>query len=180
MSRIGLKPVPLPAGVSIEPGARACKVKGPKGELTVPVADGISIEVADGVANVKRSDDSKPRRALHGLTRALLANAVTGVSQGYERVLEIHGTGYRAEMKGNNLVLQLGFSHPVEFPLPKGISARVEERNTVIVLSGIDKQEIGQVAANLRRLRPPDPYKGKGIRYRGERISLKPGKAAGK
>jgi len=180
VSRIGLQPIALPQGVRLEVGPTSCRVQGPKGELTVPIADGISVEVSDGVANVKRSDDSKPRRALHGLTRALLANAVTGVSNGYERVLEIHGTGYRAEAQGQTLTLQLGYSHPVEFRLPDGISAKVEERNTVIVLSGIDKQQIGQVAANLRRLRPPDAYKGKGIRYRGERISLKPGKAAGK
>lgn len=180
MSRIGLQPVPLPSGVSVDLTAEGARVKGPKGTLSVPVPDGIGIAVDSGTASVARRNDSKSQRALHGLTRALLANAVHGVTEGYERVLEVRGTGYRAELAGNKLVMSLGFSHPVEFELPKGVSAKVEERNTVIVLSGIDKQEIGQVAADLKRIRPPDPYKGKGVRYRGERISLKPGKAAGK
>jgi large subunit ribosomal protein L6 len=180
MSRIGLAPVTLPNGVSLDSGEKAVEVKGPKGALSVPVPDGIAVKVAEGVANVSRSDDSKPQKSLHGLTRALLANAVHGVSEGYQRVLEVHGTGYRAELAGSALKLALGFSHPVDYPLPDGISAQVEERNTVIVLSGIDKQKIGQVAAELRALRPPDPYKGKGVRYRGEVIHLKPGKAAGK
>lgn len=180
MSRIGLAPVTLPNGVSLSSEEKTVEVKGPKGALSVPVPDGIAVNVAEGVANVSRSDDSKPQRSLHGLTRALLANAVHGVSEGYQRVLEVHGTGYRAELAGSALKLALGFSHPVDYPLPEGISAQVEERNTVIVLSGIDKQKIGQVAAELRALRPPDPYKGKGVRYRGEVIHLKPGKAAGK
>ncbi|GAB4375445.1 MAG: 50S ribosomal protein L6 [Acidobacteriota bacterium] len=180
MSRIGLTPVTLPAGVTLTDKGGEIEVKGPKGVLTVPVADGISLKVEDGVATLSRRDDSKPQRALHGLTRALLANAVHGVTEGYERVLRVVGTGYRAEAKGNALTLSVGYSHPVEFPLPEGISARVEDRNTTIILNGIDKQKIGQVAANLRAIRPPDAYKGKGIRYRDERISLKPGKAAGK
>jgi large subunit ribosomal protein L6 len=180
MSRIGLLPLPLPNGVSLQVGEGDVKVKGPKGTLQVPVPAGISVAVEDGTASVSRSDDAKPSRALHGLTRALLANAVHGVTEGYTRVLEIHGTGYRAEASGSALKLLLGFSHPVEFPLPKGITAQVEERNTVLILSGIDKQQLGQVCADIRRLRPPDPYKGKGVRMRGERIHLKPGKAAGK
>jgi len=180
MSRIGLSPVPLPSGVNLKVSQTQVEVKGPKGVLQVPVAGGISVKVDGGNASCARTDDSPPQRALHGLTRALLANAVHGVTQGYERVLEIKGTGYRAEAKGDTLNLSLGFSHPVEFPLPDGISAKVEERNTVIVLNGIDKQKIGQTAADIRALRPPDAYKGKGVRYRGERISLKPGKAAGK
>lgn len=180
MSRIGMAPVSLPSGVTVNSSESTVAVKGPKGQLQIPVPEGISVSVDDGAANVKRTDDTKPQRALHGLTRALLNNAVVGVTDGYERVLEIRGTGYRAEAEGKGLKLSLGFSHPVDFPMPDGISCKVEERNTVIILNGIDKQQIGQVAANLRKLRPPDPYKGKGIRYRGERISLKPGKAAGK
>lgn len=180
MSRIGLLPLPLPSGVTLQAGDGDVTVKGPKGTLQVPVPAGISVAVEKGTASVSRADDAKPSRALHGLTRALLANAVHGVAEGYTRVLEIHGTGYRVEAAGNALKLSLGFSHPVDFPLPKGITAQVEERNTVLILSGIDKQQLGQVCADIRRLRPPDPYKGKGVRLRGERISLKPGKAAGK
>ncbi|MDH3284204.1 MAG: 50S ribosomal protein L6, partial [Acidobacteriota bacterium] len=143
MSRIGLQPVELPNGVSVDVGASGLRVKGPKGTLSVPVPDGIGVDVESGIASVARRNDSKTQRALHGLTRALLANAVHGVTEGYERVLEVRGTGYRAELAGSTLKLALGFSHPVEFELPKGVSATVEERNTVIVLSGIDKQEIG-------------------------------------
>ncbi len=180
MSRIGLMPLPLPNGVSLQFGREDVTVKGPKGTLQVPVPKGISVALEENTASVSRSDDSKPRRALHGLTRALLANAVHGVSEGYTTTLEIHGTGYRAEVAGSTIKLSLGFSHPVDFALPKGITAQVEERNTVLILSGIDKQQLGQVCADIRRLRPPDAYKGKGVRLRGERISLKPGKAAGK
>ncbi len=180
MSRIGLKPLPLPKGVTLDVGSVTAEVKGPKGALSVPIPYGITVSVEDGTAKVARKNDSKPQKALHGLTRALLANAVHGVSQGYERVLEIVGTGYRAEAAGTAINLALGFSHPVSFVLPAGIAARVEEKNTRIVLSGIDKQQIGQVAANLRKIRPPDAYKGKGVRYKEEKIVLKPGKAAGK
>lgn len=180
MSRIGLKPLPLPKGVALTVAPTEVQVKGPKGTLTVPVPYGITIDDVDGIAHVHRSNDSKPQRALHGLTRALLANAVQGVSAGYERALTVVGTGYKADAQGNALNLALGFSHPVVFNLPAGVSARVEDRNTTIVLSGIDKQLLGQVAADLRGIRPPDPYKGKGIRYRDENIVLKPGKAAGK
>ncbi len=180
MSRIGFLPVPLPAGVTLTDKGGQVEVKGPKGVLTVPIADGVTLEVKDGEATLARRDDSKPLRALHGLTRSLLANAVHGVTTGYERVLRVVGTGYRVEPKGKGLSLSVGFSHTVEFPLPDGITARVEDRNTTIILNGIDKQKIGQAAANLRAIRPPDAYKGKGIRYADERISLKPGKAAGK
>ncbi len=180
MSRIGLAPISLPSGVSLRVNTAEVEVKGPKGVLQVPVAEGIKVNDESGTVSLERRDDSRTQKALHGLTRALLANAVHGVSDGFERVLEIKGTGYKAEGGGSSLTLSLGFSHQVDFPLPDGITAKVEERGTVIFLAGIDKQKIGQVAANLRALRPPDPYKGKGIRYRGERISLKPGKAAGK
>ena len=180
MSRIGMMPVPLPSGVSVQVQGAQADVKGPKGSLQVPVPRGISVDVKGGAATLARTDDTKQQKSLHGLARALLANAVTGVSEGYEKVLEIHGTGYRAELKGKSLNLLLGFSHPVLFPLPEGITAKVEERNTVIVLNGVDKQQLGQVSANIKRIRPPDAYKGKGVRFRGERIRLKPGKAAGK
>ncbi len=180
MSRIGQKPLPLPKGVSLAVGPTEAEVRGPKGALKVPIPYGISVSVADGTAHVARHNDSKPQKALHGLTRALLANAVHGVFTGYERSLQVVGTGYKAESAGKNLNLALGFSHPVVFPLPEGVTARVEDRNTTIILTGIDKQLLGQVAANLRKVRPPDPYKGKGIRYRDEHITLKPGKAAGK
>lgn len=180
MSRIGSFPVPIPKGVNIEDQGESFEVKGPKGTLSVPKPEGVSMSVEDGSAALSRSNDEKKLRALHGLTRALLANAVHGVSEGYTRTLQIVGTGYRAEAKGDSLNLSLGFSHPVDFPLPEGITAKVEERNTVVILEGIDKQKIGQVAANLRALRPPDPYKGKGVRFKDERISLKPGKAAAK
>ena len=180
MSRIGLKPLPLPKGVAVSVAAEHAEIKGPKGRLSVPIPPGISVNIEGEVVRVARASDEKPRRALHGLTRALLANAVQGVSQGYERVLQIVGTGYRAEAAGDKLNLALGFSHPVVFALPTGVTARVEDRNTTIILNGIDKQLLGQVAADLRRVRPPDAYKGKGIRYRDERISLKPGKTAGK
>ncbi len=180
MSRIGLKPITLPAGVTVTQTDEQLEVKGAKGSLRVPLPAGISISVEGTTVTLSRKDDSNPQRALHGLTRALLANAVHGVSAGYERALTILGTGYRAEAQGSALNLALGFSHPVVFPLPQGISARVEDKNTTIVLTGIDRQQIGQVAANLRALRPPDAYKGKGIRYKNEEITLKPGKAAGK
>lgn len=180
MSRIGLKPLPLPTGVTLTIAGAQANVKGPKGTLHVPVAQGIAVALENGTAKLSRRDNSGSQRALHGLTRALLANAVLGVSKGYERVLEIVGVGYRAEATGNAIKLSLGYSHPVEFHLPQGISVRVEEKNTVLVLSGIDKQLLGQVCADLRALRPPDNYKGKGVRYRGEHILIKPGKAAGK
>jgi large subunit ribosomal protein L6 len=159
---------------------RRAEVKGPKGTLEVPVAEPIRIEDQDGVLVVSREGEEGPIKALHGMTRALLANAVHGVTEGYERVLEVKGTGYRAEAQGQKLVLSVGYSHPIEMEMPEGISVRVEDRNTTIILSGIDKQQIGQVAANIRSTRPPDAYKGKGVRYRGEQISLKPGKAAAK
>ncbi|MCE5248018.1 MAG: 50S ribosomal protein L6 [Candidatus Polarisedimenticolia bacterium] len=180
MSRIGKKPLPLPKGVTVGVGRTEAEVKGPKGVLTVPVPYGISVRIEENVAHVERKDDSKPQRALHGLTRALLANAVHGVSEGYERALQVVGTGYKVEPAPKGLTLALGFSHPVVFELPQGVAARVEDKNTTIVLAGIDKQQLGQVAANLRAIRPPDAYKGKGIRYKDEQIVLKPGKAAGK
>jgi large subunit ribosomal protein L6 len=172
MSRVGKKPIPLPAGVKVQIGEQLL-VEGPKGKLTVPVPKGIRVEKNDGFLEVKRDGDQYA--ALHGLTRALAANAVTGVSQGFTRELDIVGIGYRAEVKGNVIIFSLGYSHPIEFMLPQGIECKVE-KNTHIVLSGIDKQLLGQVAANIRSLRPPEPYKQKGIRYTGEVLRKKVGK----
>jgi large subunit ribosomal protein L6 len=172
MSRVGKKPIPLPAGVKVQIGEQLL-VEGPKGKLTVPVPKGIRVEKNDGFLEVKRDGDQYA--ALHGLTRALAANAVTGVSQGFTRELDIVGIGYRAEVKGNVITFSLGYSHPIEFLLPPGVECKVD-KNTHIVLSGIDKQLLGQVAANIRSLRPPEPYKQKGIRYTGEVLRKKVGK----
>ncbi len=172
MSRIGKKPIPIPQGVKVSIG-REVVVEGPKGRLTVPVPQGIRVEQRDGHLVVERDDDRYA--ALHGLTRALAANAVEGVSKGFVRELDIVGIGYRAEQKGRVLILNLGYSHPIEFVLPQGVEARVDKM-THIVISGADKQLVGQVAANLRALRPPDPYKNKGIRYSDEKLRKKVGK----
>jgi large subunit ribosomal protein L6 len=172
MSRIGKKPIPLPAGVKVQIGEQLV-VEGPKGRLTVPIPHGIRVEKNDGMLEVKRDGDQYA--ALHGLTRALAANAVTGVSQGFTRELDIVGVGYRAEARGNVLMFSLGYSHPIEFVMPAGVECKVD-KNTHIVLSGIDKQLLGQVAANIRSLRPPEPYKQKGIRYTGEVLRKKVGK----
>lgn len=172
MSRVGKKPIPLPAGVKIHIGGDM-QVEGPKGKLSVPIPPGVRIEKVDSTLEVKRDGDSYA--ALHGLTRALAANAVTGVSAGFTRELDIVGIGYRAEVKGNVIVFTLGYSHAIEFVLPKGIDCKVE-KNTHLTLSGIDKQSLGQVAANIRVLRPPEPYKQKGIRYTGEVVRKKVGK----
>ncbi|MGB9609452.1 MAG: 50S ribosomal protein L6 [Bryobacteraceae bacterium] len=173
MSRIGKKPIPLPPGVKVQIGEQLV-VEGPKGRLTVPVPQGIRVEKNDGFLEVKRDGDEYA--ALHGLTRALAANAVTGVSQGFTRELDIVGIGYRAEMRASHVILfYLGYSHPIEFVLPAGVDCKID-KNTHIVLSGIDKQLLGQVAANIRSLRPPEPYKQKGIRYTGEVLRKKVGK----
>ena len=172
MSRVGKKPIPLPPGVKITVGPQLL-VEGPKGKLTVPVPQGIRVEKVDSTMEIKRENDSL--RALHGLTRALAANAVTGVSAGFTRELDIVGIGYRAEVKGDTVVFVLGYSHPIEYVLPKGIECKVE-KNTHLTLTSIDKQALGQVAANIRALRPPEPYKQKGIRYTGEVVRKKVGK----
>ncbi|MBL8179629.1 MAG: 50S ribosomal protein L6 [Bryobacterales bacterium] len=173
MSRVGKKPIPVPAGVKINIGDRL-DVQGPKGKLTVPIPAGISIENANGTLEVKRVDDSYA--ALHGLTRALAANAVTGVSAGFTRDLEIVGIGYRADVKGGVVSFNLGYSHPIEFILPAGVDCKIEKQ-TAVTLSGCDKELLGQIAANMRALRPPDPYKNKGVRYKGEVLRKKVGKA---
>ncbi len=176
MSRIGRMPIPIPQGVSLEVRPGEVRVKGPKGELSVPVDPDLKVVVEEGQARVERPSDARRHRALHGLTRTLIANAITGVTQGYSKELEIKGIGYRAKLTGGKLELSVGFSHPVIFEPPEGIQIEVPEP-TKIRVSGIDKQKVGQVAANIRAIRPPDAYKGKGIRYAGEVVRLKPGKA---
>lgn len=177
MSRIGKKPVPVPKGVTVSIQGRDISVKGPKGQLSWTCPGEITVRQDDGNVLVERPDDTRNNRALHGLSRSLISNMVTGVTDGFKRELQIIGVGYRAESRGSSLVFSLGYSHPVEFPLPEGVTAQVDKKQTNIVLEGIDKQMVGQVAANIRRLRPPDPYKGKGVRYADEHISLKAGKA---
>lgn len=179
MSRIGKVPVILPAGVTVEVSGGKLRVSGKKGTLERPVPAGIVVEVQDGKVHVGLSADSARSRSLHGLYRTLLANMVKGVSDGFTKTLEIVGVGYKAEVKTGKLQLALGYSHPVIFPLPQGISAEVEA-NTVIKVNGIDKELVGMTAAKIRQLRKPDVYKQKGIRYRGERLLKKVGKAAGK
>ena len=178
MSRIGKQPVPIPSGVDINLSGTTLTVKGPKGTLTQEVHPDITIEVGDGEVLVTRSDDEREHRALHGLFRSLIANMVVGVTDGYTRRLEIVGVGYRAAPRGSGLTLQMGFSHPVEVDAPEGITFAVPSP-TRIEVSGADKQLVGQVAANIRAIRKPEPYKGKGIRYAGEQVRRKSGKAAG-
>ena len=175
MSRIGKVPVAIPAGVSAEVANGVLSVKGPKGTLTLTLRDEISYVVEDGRILVRPANDSKPARAFWGMQRTLVNNLVTGVTQGYTKVLEITGVGYRANAQGKNLKLQLGYSHDVDFAVPEGIEIKTPD-NTTIEISGIDKQKVGQVAAEIRRWRKPEPYKGKGIKYRGEFIFRKEGK----
>jgi large subunit ribosomal protein L6 len=177
MSRIGRKPIPVPAGVKINSTGSKVEVQGPKGKLQVLVPQQIRLEQKDGVLTAVR--DNEEHRALHGLARALLANAVHGVTQGFKKELDIVGVGYRAEVKGKAVAFALGKSHPIEFPIPEGIQIAVDKQ-THIVVSGADKAQVGQVAADLRSLRPPDPYKQKGIRITGERLKKKAGKAGAK
>jgi large subunit ribosomal protein L6 len=179
MSRIGRKPIALPKGVEVKIDGGEVTVKGAKGSLKFGVLPAITVEMKEGQIQVSRADDEKRNRAAHGMTRAILSNMVTGVSQGFERVLEIIGVGYRAQMQGKNLVMALGFSHPVEVVPPDGIELAVDGPTKVIV-RGIDKQLVGQIAANIRGYRPPEPYKGKGIRYAGEYVIRKAGKTGGK
>lgn len=176
MSRIGRLPVPLPAGVDVTVDGRTVRVKGPKGQLTREIHPDMRVAVADRRVIVTRPSDLRHHRALHGLTRALLANMVRGVVDGYRIEMEIHGVGYRAVKQGKQVVLQVGLSHPVELAAPAGIEIEAPQPNR-IVISGTDKERVGQMAATVRAIRPPDPYKGKGIRYAGERLRLKPGKA---
>ncbi|MBT9256327.1 50S ribosomal protein L6 [Phycicoccus sp. MAQZ13P-2] len=176
MSRIGRLPVTVPSGVDVTVSGQHVTVKGPKGELSHTVAEPITVEQADGVLEVKRPDDERASRSLHGLTRSLINNMVLGVTEGYEKKLEIHGTGYRVLAKGSNLEFALGYSHSITVEPPAGITFAVENQ-TRFSVQGIDKQLVGEVAANIRKLRKPDPYKGKGVRYAGEHIRRKVGKA---
>lgn len=179
MSRIGRLPIAIPAGVEVKIAGSAVNVKGPKGELSLDVASPIEVAIEDGQIQVSRPDEERESRSLHGLTRTLVANLVTGVTEGYSKKLEIVGTGYRVQSKGDALEFALGFSHPITFEAPAGISFQVEGNNKISVI-GIDKQLVGEVAANIRKLRKPEPYKGKGIRYAGEVIRRKAGKAGKK
>jgi len=179
MSRIGKKPVQLPEKVQVTLNGETVQVKGPKGTLERQVHPAVTIEKKESVLEVRTDDTDKKKVALQGLYRSLIANMVTGVSSGYEKQLVLAGIGYRAETKGNNLVLNVGYSNPVEYVLPSGVNATVEN-NTKITLSAIDKELLGQTAANIRDIRPPEPYKGKGIMYVDERIMRKAGKTAGK
>ena len=176
MSRIGKMPVTLPSGVDVKVDGTRVTVKGSKGELSREFTDNVSFTMDDGVINVARENDTRESRALHGLSRALLANMVEGVTEGFSKVLEIQGVGYRASLKGSDIELLVGFSHPVNVKAPKGITFEVPEPTRIIV-SGIDKEQVGQVAADIRKVRPPEPYKGKGIRYSGEYVRRKAGKA---
>ena len=178
MSRIGKQPVALPKGVEVAIDGQQVKVKGPKGELTLEVHPQMSVAQEDGELRVTRPSDQPRERALHGLTRALLANMVEGVTEGFSRTLEIQGVGYRAEKKGSSLNLALGFSHPVVYDPPEGVNIEVPNQTTIVV-QGADKQAVGQAAAVIRGFRPPEPYKGKGIRYQGEQVRRKAGKTAG-
>ena len=176
MSRIGNAPIDMPSGVDITVSGQTVVVKGPKGELTRTFADQITVTVEDRVISVARDGDDREARSLHGLSRALLANMVTGVSQGYEKQLQTVGVGYRAALQGKTLELQVGYSHPVLLEAPEGIEFEVPEQ-TRIIIRGIDKERVGQIAADVRAVRPPEPYKGKGIRYVDEQIRRKAGKA---
>jgi len=178
MSRIGKLPIPVPQGVKIKVDGLAVHVEGPKGKLDFTVDSAVSVETTDGKVVIKRNDDSRRSRSIHGLTRKLVANMVNGVHQGFSQVLEINGVGYRAEVKGALIHLALGYSHPIVFQLPQGVSAKVDKQ-TVITLEAIDRQLLGETAAMIRDLRPPEPYKGKGVKYAEETIRRKAGKAAG-
>ena len=179
MSRIGKKPIPLPAGVKYTIEGNTVLVEGPKGKVSAMIAQGITLETKDGILNVNR--DSEKNAAVHGLTRALVFNAVQGVTKGWTRDLDIVGIGYRAELKGKGtVVFTLGYSHPIEFPLPTGIEVAIDPKQTHLTVSGIDRQKVGQVAADMRSLRKPDPYKNTGVRYTGEKLKKKAGKTGAK
>lgn len=175
MSRIGIRPITIPAGVEVSIDNHVVSVKGPKGELQEAISELLNVEINDGVVTVSRSSDAKEHRSQHGLARTLINNMIEGVTKGYEKKLILVGVGYRAEKKGNKLVMNLGYSHPVEMPDPEGITTEVPDATTVIV-KGIDKAFVGNYAANIRKWRIPEPYKGKGIKYDGEVIRRKEGK----
>ncbi len=179
MSRIGKKPIPVPAGVTVTVTGTTVLVKGPKGELKYDHLPEVKVAVADNVVTVERTGDEKQHRARHGLTRQLIENMVVGVSKGFEKRLEIIGVGYKAQGKGKSVTLQLGFSHPIDYKAPEGVEIQNDAENKqILVVTGIDREKVGQVAADLRSYRPPEPYKGKGVRYVGEEVQRKVGKAA--
>jgi large subunit ribosomal protein L6 len=169
-------PIPLPKGVDASISGEVVTVKGPKGQLQVNLVPGVSAKIDDGTLSVERVGDDGPTRSFHGLVRALLANATTGVSDGWSKALEIVGIGYRAESKGKSVTFNLGYSHPIDFAVPDGIEIDVDAKANIVTVKGIDRQQVGQIAADIRALRPPEPYKGKGIRYVGERVRTKAGK----
>ncbi len=177
MSRIGKQPIPIPSNVQVTLDGIAITIKGPKGELQRDIHPDMQVAVDDGSIVVRRPSDRPNHRALHGLTRALLANMVIGVENGYSKTLEMQGVGYRVQLMGSNIQLAVGFSHPVDIVAPDGITFEIEG-NTKIIVHGIDKELVGQTAAEIRKVRPPEPYKGKGIRYEGEHVRRKAGKAA--
>lgn len=178
MSRIGKQPIAIPSGVEVKLGAEVVEVKGPKGSLTTPVSALLKYEIQDNAVVITRVEETKKASAQHGLRRTLLANCIEGVSKGFSKTLEVNGVGYKVAVKGNNIELALGFSHPVVMELPKGIEAKAEGNK--LTISGFDKQLVGEVAANVRRVRPPEPYKGKGVKYEHEQIRRKAGKSGGK
>ena len=176
MSRIGKKEITLPKGVEVKHDGKAVTVKGPKGTLITQLVEGIGLKVENNVVQFTRKDEEKKTRAFHGLVRALVANNVKGVTEGFKKELDIVGVGYRAEVKGKEVVFQLGYSHPVRYPIPQGIDIAVDAKTGHITITGIDKQKVGQVAAEIRAFRPPEPYKGKGVKYSDEYIFRKEGK----
>ena len=180
MSRIGRMPVAIPKGVEVKADAREVRVKGPKGELSSRVLPGLSVAVENGEVRISRASDEPQQRAFHGLLRSLVANSVLGVTKGFSKDLEIVGVGYKAEMRGKAVVFSLGYSHPIHFPIPEGVSVALDAKAGKLTVSGADPQKVGQTAAEMRKLRLPDPYKAKGIKYAGEVIRRKVGKAGGK
>ena len=180
MSRIGKMPVAIPKGVEVKAEGSKVRVKGPKGELASAIPSGLTVTVADGQVKIARGSDEPHARAIHGLLRSLVANNVEGVTKGFTRELEISGVGYKAEVKGKSVVFSLGYSHPVDFPIPEGIAIAVDAKAGKLTVTGADKQRVGQTAAEIRKLRVPDPYKAKGIKYADEVIKRKVGKAGGK
>ena len=180
MSRIGKMPVVIPKGVDVKADEKSVRVKGPKGELSSAIPAGLKVTVADGSVQIAREGDEPHTRAVHGLLRSLVANSVEGVTKGFTRELEISGVGYKAEVKGKSVLFTLGYSHPIDFPIPEGIAVAVDAKAGRMTVTGADKQRVGQTAAEIRKLRVPDPYKAKGIKYANEVIKRKVGKAGGK
>ncbi len=179
MSRVGKRQIPIPDGVTVQQEGEVVRAKGPLGELSVRLQPGLTVKQSDGIAHVETSQRDRRAGAIHGVSRAMVANIVEGVSKGFRRDMEIIGTGYRVSLDGNKVVFKLNYDHPIEFELPEGIKAEVTERPPKISVTGIDKALVGQVAADIRGLQPPEPYKGKGIRYTGEYVRRKAGKSAG-